>query len=227
MADGFAADLSGAPAGLRDAVASALGRSVDDGPPVPVPRRPRRWRAARSALVRTDPVVAALAGYVLNAALDRTAGGPRPARRCGVIRTGAVAVRTTLLLVRYRFHLNCPPARANGSSSPRTPGCSRSPARPRTATWLPPEQALALLAVGADANTDPPSRERTMRRVLDGLDGVGRHLMAYGDELAAELLASHRRVRSASGEIVRGAAVSAQKPADVLGAYVYLPVGAA
>uniref|UniRef100_UPI003297650A hypothetical protein n=1 Tax=Salmonella enterica TaxID=28901 RepID=UPI003297650A len=30
--DGFSVDLTGAPVGLRDAVSSALGRSVDDGP---------------------------------------------------------------------------------------------------------------------------------------------------------------------------------------------------
>ena len=73
-----------------------------------VPRLPRRWPAARSrwcAPTRSSP---RSPGYVLDAALDDKAPGPRPARRCGVIRTAAVTVRTTLLLVRYRFHLTLP-----------------------------------------------------------------------------------------------------------------------
>ena len=81
-----------------------------------------------------------------------------------------------------------------------------------------------MLDVDADENTDPAFGERTMRRVLDDLDFVRGHLAEYGATLADELLASHRRVRQASGEIVRGVRVTAQKPADILGAYVYLPV---
>jgi hypothetical protein len=62
-----------------------------------------------------------------------------------------------------------------------------------------------------------------MTRILGQLGEVTAHLESYGDELAAELDASHRRVRAASGEIVRGLSVTAQKPADILGTYVYLP----
>ena len=72
---------------------------------------------ARShALVRTDPLVAALGRYVVDAALDPLLPErERPARRCGVIRTTTVQARTTLLLVRYRFHLTLP-----GRAEPRT-----------------------------------------------------------------------------------------------------------
>ena len=86
---------------------------------------------------------------------------------------------------------------------------------------------MALLDAAADENTDPHFGSRTMRRILDQLSVVDAHLDTYGDELAAELLESHRRVRTASGEIVRGLRVTAQKPADVLGVYVYLPAGGA
>jgi hypothetical protein len=62
-----------------------------------------------ASLTRTDPVVGAIAGYVLANALDRHAPAAlKPARRCGVIRTTAVAARTTLLLVRYRYQLTLP-----------------------------------------------------------------------------------------------------------------------
>ena len=81
----------------------------------------------------------------------------------------------------------------------------------------------ALLDATADANTDPTFGENTVTRILDDLPRLRDRLEAYGEELAAELLASHRRVRSAAGEIVRGVTVTPQKPADVLGVYVYLP----
>jgi hypothetical protein len=85
---------------------------------------------------------------------------------------------------------------------------------------------VGLLDATASGNTDPHFGERTMTRILDQLPDVNDHLETYGEELAAELDAAHRRVRAASGEIVRGLSVTAQKPADILGAYVYLPAAA-
>ncbi len=54
-------------------------------------------------LTRSSPAVEALANHVLNAALDPHLEGP--ARRCGVIRTSKVGKRTTLLVLRHRFHI--------------------------------------------------------------------------------------------------------------------------
>ncbi|WP_116040789.1 DEAD/DEAH box helicase [Amycolatopsis palatopharyngis] len=222
--DDFTADLSGTPVGLRDALAPMLGGdAVEAGRRVPF-RTTAAVARGEAALVRTDPVVGALAGYVLNAALDGKAVGPRPARRCGVIRTRSVDTRTTLLLVRYRFHLTLPSRVGERQLVAEDARLLAFQGSPSNATWLPAEDALALLDLSADENTDPVFGERTMQRVLDGLSAANPHLESYGDNLAAELLASHRRVRSASGEIVRGVNVSAQKPADILGAYVYLPV---
>ncbi|MDN5749619.1 MAG: helicase, partial [Pseudonocardia sp.] len=131
---------------------------------------------------------------------------------------------TTLLLVRYRFHLTLPSRvgeRQLVAEDARLLAFTGSPA---TATWLPPEDAMALLDAGVDANTDPAFARRTLSRVLGDLDATTKHLDSYGEDLAAALLDSHRRVRQASGEIVRGVQVVAQQPADVLGAYVYLPL---
>jgi hypothetical protein len=84
-------------------------------------------------------------------------------------------------------------------------------------------RAKDLLDATASESTDRHYAERTMTRLLSQLPDVYGHLETYGEELAAELDASHRRVRQASGEIVRGLSVTVQKPADILGAYVYLP----
>ncbi|MEV4094782.1 DEAD/DEAH box helicase [Streptosporangium saharense] len=224
----FTAEVSGSPAGLRDALAPVLGGDVVElGRPV-LFRTTAAVARGEAALVRTDPVVGALAGYVLNAALETGSDGPRSARRCGVIRTRAVGSRTTLLLVRYRFHLTLPSRSGERQLVAEDARLLAFEGSPANAMWLPAEDTLRLLDVTADDNTDRDFGERTMSRVLNGLPATAAHLETYGEQLAAELLASHRRVRSASGEIVRGVTVTAQKPADILGVYVYLPtVGAA
>nr|WP_244194972.1 DEAD/DEAH box helicase [Amycolatopsis niigatensis] len=222
--NGFTADLSGTPVGLRDAVAPVVGgNAVESGRPVPF-RTTAAVARGEAALVRTDPVVGAIAGYVLNSALDENTTSLRPARRCGVIRTKSVDTRTTLLLVRYRFHLTLPSRVGERQLVAEDARLLAFQGSPANATWLSSDDALALADVTADENTDRDFAVRTMRRVLDSLDATKPHLAVHGDELAEELLTSHRRVRQASAEIVRGVNVVAQKPADILGAYVYLPV---
>ncbi|MFE0434515.1 DEAD/DEAH box helicase [Streptomyces nigra] len=222
----FMAQVGGTPAGLRDALAPVVGAEVvEKDREIPFRSDPAVARG-EAALVRTDPVVGALASHVLNAALDTQAEGARPARRCGVITTDAVTTRTTLLLVRYRFHLTLPSRSGERQLVAEDARLVAFEGAPRSAVWLPPERAVGLLDATASGNTDPHFGERTMTRILDQLPDVNDHLETYGDELAAELDAAHRRVRAASGEIVRGLSVTAQKPADILGAYVYLPATA-
>ncbi|UFR01767.1 helicase [Streptomyces sp. Go40/10] len=219
----FTAQVGGTPVGLRDALASTVGAEViEKDREIPFRGDPAVARG-EAALVRTDPVVGALASHVLNAALDPRAEGARPARRCGVVTTDAVTTRTTLLLVRYRFHLTLPSRGGERQLVAEDARLLAFEGAPRNAVWLPQERAVELLDATAAENTDPHFGERTMTRILGQLPDVHAHLETYGDELAAELDAAHRRVRAASGEIVRGLSVTAQKPADVLGAYVYLP----
>ncbi|WP_331449223.1 DEAD/DEAH box helicase [Streptomyces prasinus] len=224
--EGFTAQVGGTPIGLRDALAPVVGAEmVERDRPIPFRSTPAVARG-EAALVRTDPVVGALASHVLNAALDTQADGARPARRCGVVTTDAVSTRTTLLLIRYRFHLTLPSRNGEKQVVAEDARLLAFEGAPKNAVWLPPERAVELLEARATENTAAASGERTMTRILDQLGEVKTHLESYGDELAAELDASHRRVRTASGEIVRGLSVTAQKPADVLGAYVYLPATA-
>ncbi len=91
--------------------------------------------------------------------------------------------------------------------------------------WLDVEAAEALLEARPDANTDRGFAEGSVRRILDGLDAVQPELDRRGEELAAQLREAHLRVREQSGQLRRGLRVTVQKPADVLGLYVYLPVG--
>ncbi|MER0244935.1 DEAD/DEAH box helicase [Streptomyces sp. HSW2009] len=224
--ENFTAQVGGTPAGLRDALAPVVGAEVvEQDRPITFRADPAITRG-EAALVRTDPVVGALATHVLNAALDLQAEGARPARRCGVITTDAVSTMTTLLLVRYRFHLTLPSRHGSKQLVAEDARLLAFEGPARKAQWLSPEQAIALLDVSADGNTKPNLGVRTMTRLLDQLPDLADHMAGYGDELAAELDASHRRVRAASGEIVRGLSVVAQPHADILGAYVYLPTTA-
>ncbi|ROQ77028.1 DEAD/DEAH box helicase [Streptomyces sp. NBC_01260] len=226
----FTAQVGGTPAGLRDALAATLGnRVVEEDREIPFRTSPAIARG-EAALVRTDPAVGALASYVLNSALDGEAEGPRPARRCGVVTTDAVTVRTTLLLVRYRFHLTLPSRTGEKQLVAEDARLLAFEGMPHRARWLDDDTAAELLAARASANTNPQAARNQITRTLDGLGELTAHLEEYGEHLAAELDASHRRVRKANRsnqEIVRGLKVVPQKPADILGAYVYLPANPA
>ncbi|MFF3613103.1 helicase-related protein [Streptomyces sp. NPDC002580] len=219
----FTAEVGGVPAGLRDALAPVAGAEVvESGRPIPF-RTTAAVARGEAALVRTDPVVGAVAAHVLDAALDTEAVGRRPARRCGVVSTEAVTVPTTLLLVRYRFHLTLPSRQGNRRIVAEDARLLAYQGSAKNPVWLPEGQALDLLTAEAAENTDDYFQERTIRRTLGQLGAIQDHMTAYGDELAAQLHESHRRVRRASDEIVQGLKVTAQQPADILGVYVYLP----
>ncbi|GAB1339053.1 helicase-related protein [Streptomyces sp. E-15] len=219
----FTAQVGGTPAGLRDALAATLGnRLVEEDREIPFRTTPAIARG-EAALVRTDPAIGAVASYVLDSALDEGALGPRPARRCGVVTTDAVAIRTTLLLVRYRFHLTLPSRTGDRQLVAEDARLLAYEGVPARARWLDDDAATALLAARATANTHELAARNAISRDLAGLPDLAAHLTEYGTRLAAELDASHRRVRKANEEIVRGLKVVPQEPADVLGVYVYLP----
>ncbi|WP_330460429.1 DEAD/DEAH box helicase [Streptomyces sp. NBC_00820] len=223
----FTAQVGGTPAGLRDALATTLGnRLVEEDREIPFRATPAIARG-EAALVRTDPVIGAVASYVLDSALDANTPGPRPARRCGVVTTDAVTTRTTLLLVRYRFHLTLPSRTGERQLVAEDARLLAFEGMPARARWLDDDAAAALLAAQASANTHEQAAHNAISRVLDGLPDLTGHLTEHGTRLAAELDASHRRVRKANEEIVRGLKVVPQEPADVLGVYVYLPQQAA
>ncbi|MBL7492507.1 DEAD/DEAH box helicase [Frankia sp. AgB1.9] len=180
-------------------------------------------------LTRTDPTVETLARYVLDTALDQVGVDEqdRPARRCGVMVTDAVDTRTVLLLLRYRLHLTLPGRaglRPLVAEEARVLAFTGTPATP---SWLDEPQVAAQLAARPVANYPRDVAVADLHRMIGRLDGLTGHLDDVGDELAAALLASHRRVREAAGStgnlVRRGLSVKAQRPADILGVYLHLP----
>jgi hypothetical protein len=215
--NGFTAQLLG----LRPAARHSLGLPEDAKPlsfhaDLPVP-------PGEHALVRTDLLVRDLARYALDAALDpELTGQDSPARRCGVIRTGAVTTRTTLLLARYRFHVTLPGRAETKTIVAEDAQLLAYRAGADGLEWLPEEDISALLSASPE-NVLPELVTRAARRAIDELAAVQPRLDARGEQLAARLVESHRRVRSSVGAALRGLRVVPSGKADVLGVYVYLP----
>ncbi len=207
-------DLRETPAALRDLL------GLGDGLAITFRAGPHR---GVEHLTRTHPLVEHLASWVLEAALDPLADGG-PARRGSVVRTDAVDLRTTLLLLRLRFHLVV--QRRDGREMPLLAedqllvGYRGAPGRPE---WLLPEQLEALLTATPSANTAPEIAEQQLHRVVEALPTLRPKLDDLAVERGEALLAAHRRVRQAARQSVRALRVEPHLPADVLGVFVYLP----
>jgi superfamily II DNA or RNA helicase len=218
--DGFTAVTTTLPIGLRDALPLAHREPLPFHHDLPIPR-------AEALIARTDPHVEAIARFVLDTALDPLAAGARrAASRCGVVRTRAVKSRTTVLVVRFRFHLTLP-----GRDGPRPMVTEEARFLAFTGSadkphWLTDDAVDALLALKPDANMAPDQAGAQIEQALARVTGLEPALDHEADRLASELLDAHHRVRSGAGAPRRGLSVKAQQPADVLGLYLYLPIPA-
>ncbi len=221
---GFAVEPTSLPVGLRDALGSPT-KPVTFHRDLPAPR-------GAALLNRTDPASAAIARYVLDAALDRALPAKtRPARRCGVIVTNAVATPTVLLLTRVRANLVLP-----GRYGPHPQVAEE--ARPRAFTgtpadpqWLDQSAVEALLEAQPDRNLTEDIARNIMKGVLGAMPAITGHLDHFAHDLATSLRDAHVRVRTAArgdraGALsIRGLTIEPQLPVDILGVYLYQPAG--
>ena len=205
--------LGGLPRAARD----LLGIDADEL----VGRYQPTLRAGETYLSRTHPVVAGLAGYLLDTALDPHTRSP--AARCGAIRTTAVEVSTTVLLLRHRFDLTLgrrhEPDQALLAEELAVSAFAGSPA---SATWISPEEAEALLGLPPVGNVAPEQRAGLLRHLVERAELLIPALEAQAANRARELAATHQRVRRDAGASSR-VTVKAHLPVDVLGLYLYLP----
>jgi len=179
-------------------------------------------------LTRTHPVVESLASHVMDTALDPAVKSI--ARRCGVIRTRSVSTRTTVLLLRLRYHIlktgtaGATPLLAEDCCTVGFTGA------PESANWIQAEAVEQILLSSPDANVPADSGSDFVRKVVDGFEHLRPHLEETARQRGRELLDAHTRVREAYGKVRWARKKSVQcevephLPVDVLGIYVYLPL---
>jgi hypothetical protein len=170
-------------------------------------------------LTRTHPLVSGLAAHVLDTALDALRDGP--AARAGVIRTGAVTTRTTLLVARYRFDLfvgvDADQLLAEDAAVLAFAGTPDQP------EWLDADTAEQLLAAQPDGNVAPGQAKELIDEMLETSGSWLPALDRFALDAAERLLSSHHRVRSALRLRTGSDRVEPRLPVDVLGLYVLLP----
>jgi len=212
-------DLTEASRALKDQLCPALG--LKPGKDVFKARFELPVESNQLLLSRSSPAVESLANHVLNAALDPHLDGP--ARRCGVIRTGKVVKRTTLLLLRHRFHIV---TKIGDEESPLLAEDSQLVAfsgSPQKAEWLSADVAEQLLFAEPEANVAVEQAHDFIQKVIDGAEHLRPKLAEFAKARGEVLLDAHSRVRQASRAKGVRHRVEAQESPDVLGVFVYLP----
>jgi hypothetical protein len=157
----------------------------------------------------------------MDAALDPLADGA--ARRCGAIRTRAVAQTTTLLLLRFRHHII---SQRDGEEVPLLAESCLAVGfrgRPDAPQWLDAGEADRLLQAQPDANISPEQATQFVARILESLLSLQGAFDDIARSQGDEILAAHERVRSAAKLPGAHSEVRPQLPPDVLGIYVLLP----
>ena len=177
-------------------------------------------------LQRTHPFVETLANHVLETALDPLSGDAvryPAARRCGAIRTKAVDKRTSLLLVRFRYHII---QTQNNVERPLLAEDCRLLAfsgSPQSAVWLEENEAEKLLLAQPDGNIAADQAAEFVGRVIDGFELLRSRLDQAASQRGEELLDAHQRVRLATRTRNVRYRVEPQLPPDILGIYIFLP----
>jgi hypothetical protein len=174
-------------------------------------------------LGRTSPIIEGLASWTLDQALDPMARDARSvASRCGVVSTSAVSARTTLLVARFRYHLQIAGADAETILCEEIlPLACTGPAD--APQWLTPEEGERLLAARPERNLIPTAIDQQLGLLLPTLPRLQQALAPVAAERAAAQLAAHERVREASRTKGR-VTIQPVLPVDILGAYVVLPM---
>ncbi|HPL96613.1 MAG TPA: helicase-related protein [Smithellaceae bacterium] len=172
-------------------------------------------------LARTSPVIEGLANWVLDQALDPVARDGRPiAARLGVISTSAVHERTTLFVIRFRYHLEKAGTDEAILCEEVVPlACTGPQDNP---TWLPQDESEKLLSARPERNLIATAINQQTGLLQELLPAFRQSLEIVAKERADIQLAAHERVRAALKTKTR-MAIKPVLPADILGAYVVLP----
>jgi len=175
------------------------------------------------AVCRTHPFIQGLAAYVSERSLSEH---PNPvAARCGVMQTDAVSTRTTLLVLRMRFHLITKQAGEIAGrellEECRMLAFESSPDEPQ---WLHDGDGFShLIEAVPSGNVPQPQQKRFVSRVIERYELLRPTIEKSAQERSVEVLDSHKRVRTALEHKRIQYESKPELPVDLLGVYVYLP----
>lgn len=223
--DPLDANLAEASSALKDVLAQTSGLDMKN--PKFKFRFSQPVQEGECYLQRTHPFVETLANHALETALDPLSGDALhypAARRCGAIRTKTVDKRTTLLLVRFRYHII--QIRDNTERPLLAEDCQllAFTGSPQTATWLDEKESEKLLLAQPDGNINSDQATDFVVKVIEGFDLLRPQLDQAAMQRGRELLEAHERVRLATRTRNVRYRVEPQLPPDVLGIFVYLPI---
>lgn len=172
-------------------------------------------------LNRTHPIVEGLATYIVDTTLDAYSDGV--AKRAGVIRTRAVDKRTTLLTIRFRYHLTTKNQDKTWQLLAEDTAPLAFTGSPQNAVWLSPEETEQLLLAEPHANIEHEQAQYFIQKVRDSIGDLLPRITELSSERGNALLDAHRRVRAAAHLKGIQYTVEPLLPSDILGIYIYLP----
>ena len=169
-------------------------------------------------LTRAHPLVASLAGYVLESALDPVDEKP-VASRSGAAVSKEVERVTRIFLLRLRHRLD---TRKRDLIVEETQAVAVMGSG-ENAEWISDQAEVEkLLHFIPSSNLTGDAVRSAVRRALDYAESNKARFEEFAAERAKTLLADHRRVRDASDD--RGSfGVKPILPVDVMGVFVLLP----
>jgi hypothetical protein len=209
-------DVSETPTALRDAIRNREGEAMRIRFSMPVAE-------GVSYVHRTHPIVEGLGSYILDSALDPLLAGKSIARRAGVVKTRDVSRRTTLLLLRFRFHIITKTVAGEHELLAEDWQVAGFEGPSTAPEWVPVERAEALVDATPDENIGPDVAGTHVQRVIDGLPTMAAALERLARDRGDAILEAHRRVRKASRRSGVSQRIEPKLPVDVLGVYVNLP----
>ena len=176
-------------------------------------------------LSRTHPIVEGLASYTLDTALDdvQAEGERTVARRCGVTKTKGVMEKTSLLVVRLRYHLKV--KRRSGSDAPLlaeevlTVAFTGSQADPQ---WLDEADSKNLLDITPSGNLPVSLVTQQLQHFIGSVDTLRPKLDEVAKTRAEALKDAHTRIRQ-SAKMTGTIAVTPVDEVDILGCFILLP----
>ncbi len=176
---------------------------------------------------RAHPLVAALADYVAEQALD--AGQPDLGARASAMFAHKIRTRTVLYLLRLRSQLQVEQRGVDGRYAPLksllTEECLGVAVQGgNDPELLPEEDALSLLSLEPGRNMEDGQKTRLIGQALDATSALEDTFTRLAHERARELLEDHRRIREASDARGLRYDVTPALPVDKIGVYVFMPM---